>query len=74
MNGPRLLILCCNSGVTDMGIGESDDLSSVGGISQDFLVTRHGGVEDDLTHRVTVSTNGRAAKNRAIFQSEDSGF
>ena len=37
----RLHILTVGAGVSDMGIGQGNDLSAIGRVRQDFLVARH---------------------------------
>ena len=55
-----------------MGVSQRHDLATVGGVRQNLLITRHGGIENHLTHGGTRSANRQAAKERAIFQGEDS--
>ena len=55
-----------------MGVSQRHDLATVRGIRQNLLVARHGGVENHFTDSYTRSANGQAAKERAIFQGEDS--
>ena len=67
-------ILSVHARIADVRIGERDNLAAVGRVSQDLLIPGHRGIEHHLAHCRTESTNGMAAKNRAIFQCEDSGL
>jgi hypothetical protein len=51
-----------------MRIGQGDNLPRIGGIGEDFLITAHGGVENNLTNRATLSTYCQAFENTAIFK------
>lgn len=48
-----LHVLCVDAVIAYMRIRERDNLLAVTGISQNFLITRHGGIENDFA-------NGRA--------------
>ena len=54
-----------------MGIGKSDDLTSVGRVGENFLVTAHGGIEYHFSDGTAVGTDCLAAKNAAIFKCEN---
>ena len=68
------LILAGDASVTDVRVGQGNDLSAVWGICQNLLISGHRGIEDHLTRCCAGSTNGEAAENSAIFQCEDSGL
>ena len=55
-----------------MRVSESDDLSAVGGVGENFLVASHGGVKYHLTRTNTLCSDGSAAKNCAVSESKDS--
>ena len=69
-----LLVLSGDASVADVRVGQGHDLSAVGGIRQDFLISGHRSIEDHLTHCRAGSTDRAAVENRAIFQCEDSGL
>ena len=47
--------------------GQSNDLPAVGRIGQNFLITRHGGIEDDLANCLTFRADRTAVEYRAIL-------
>ena len=51
-----------------MGIGKRDDLAGVGGIGEDFLVTAHGGIENDFSYRAADGADSLTLENRSIFK------
>src|SRR5258708_5790542 len=52
----------------DMGKGENDDLSGVGRIAEDLLISCHRGVEADFAHRLTVGAEGPSLEHCSIGQ------
>src|SRR5262249_35070692 len=54
-----------------MRIGQRDDLPAIRRVGQDFLIPRHGRVENDLADRSAVRPDRIATKHRAIRKSED---
>jgi hypothetical protein len=52
-----------------MRIGEGDDLAAIGGVRQDFLVTRHARIENYFTGRVAFRAYRDATEHGAIFES-----
>ena len=61
------------AGIADVRIGQRDDLAAVRGIGQDLLIAAHRGVENDFADRSAFSTNGDAAKERAVGKGEKRG-
>jgi hypothetical protein len=57
--------------VADLHGGQRDDLSEVRRIGQDFLIARHGRVEDALTGDGGVGAEGATTEYRPVFQGED---
>ena len=57
--------------VSDLGLGHDHDLTCVGGVRQNLLVPRHGGVEDHLPQRLGVRTEGDTLVHGPIFQVEN---
>src|SRR6185312_468465 len=66
----RFAILGIDPGVADVRVGQGDDLPGVGRIGQDFLVTGHGRVEDDLANRLANRAHGMAAEHAAVCEGE----
>ncbi len=48
----RLDVFVIGADNADMGKGEGDDLSGIGGIGEDLLIARHRGVEADFADRL----------------------
>ncbi len=65
-----LFVFAVNAGITNMGIGQGHDLTSVGGVGQDLLIAGHGGIENHFTNRMPVRTDGNTPKNTAVFKGE----
>jgi hypothetical protein len=57
--------------IADLRIGENDDLSGIGGIREDFLVTGDGGIEDDFAAALGGRTKTPALEDRSVFQGQD---
>ena len=53
--------------VADEGIGHSQNLPLVSGVSHDFLVAHHGGVEAGFACYCASGTNGDAFENCPVF-------
>ena len=45
----RLVICLVGAVIPDLGIGENDNLSGIGGIGSDFLIAGKGGIENNFT-------------------------
>ena len=56
----RLLIIRVDSGVSQLGIGERDQLPGIAGIGHHLLVTGHTRVEDHLTDHAAAGTTGKS--------------
>ena len=54
-----------------MGIGQRHNLTRIGGIGEDLLVTGHSRVEHDLANTGTVGADGLTAKNAAVGECEN---
>src|SRR5690554_2071987 len=66
----RFDIFGVNARATDMRIGKRDDLAVVAGISQNFLVSRHCGIEQNFSHSMAACTDRNTLENSTISQSE----
>ncbi len=62
-----------DAGIADMRIGQRDDLTAVTGVSENFLVTGHRGIEYHFANRMTGSTNGKTLEQRAICERKNGG-
>jgi len=56
-NASRFLVLLVDSRVTDMGIGQGNDLAAIRRIGEDFLVTGHRGIKYHFPSRDSGSAN-----------------
>lgn len=66
-----LHFLIVNAVVTNVNIGGNEDLTSVGRICKNFLVTGHTGIEADFASGGADFTGGFTAKYGAIFEEEE---
>ena len=57
--------------VADLGVRKDDDLSGVGGIGEDFLISGDGGIEDYFTGAFCARTKTTALEDCSVFQGED---
>ena len=64
-------VLVVYSGITDVGVRQSDDLTGVGRIGQDFLVTGHGGVENHLAAGFPGSADGNSVEQASVCECKD---
>lgn len=67
----RLDVLGVDAGVADVRIGQRDDLATIAGIGENFLVPGHGGVEHHLGDRMARRTDRYASKNGTVRQSQN---
>jgi len=65
-----LQILWRRAGVADVRHGERDDLSRVRRVSENFLIAREGGVENDFACGVALGSDRLAAEDRSVGQRE----
>ena len=56
-----------------MGIGEANDLASIAGVGENFLVTGEAGIENDFAAAARDGAAGTAIKQAAVFQRECRG-
>src|SRR5690606_11769499 len=66
-------IFVIGADIADMGKGEGDDLASIGGIGEDFLITGHGGVEAHFSGGHACRADAAPLKSRPVAQDEDCG-
>ena len=70
VNGIAFHVLRINADIADVRAGKRHELARVGGIREDFLITRHRGVEDNFANRKTCRTGTFTLKDRAVGQYE----
>lgn len=61
-------VLGIDAGIADVWIRQGHDLTTVRRVGQDFLVTRHRRVEDNLSDCLPLGSDGSAAEHAAIFE------
>jgi hypothetical protein len=59
-------VVLVGADIADMGEGEGDDLSGIGGIGENFLVAGHGGVEAHLAHGMAAGAEACAFEHGSI--------
>ncbi|KFB69115.1 MAG: hypothetical protein CAPSK01_001306 [Candidatus Accumulibacter vicinus] len=69
----RFEVLGITANVADMRIGQGDDLATVRGIGQYFLIASHRRVEHDFTAGTASGADRQTAENRAVSQCENRG-
>src|SRR5271154_4143779 len=57
--------------VSDLRIGQDNNLSSIGGIGKDFLVARQGGIENHLAKTFAFGAIALTAEDAPVFERED---
>ncbi len=67
-------ILGIRAGVTDVRIGEADDLPRVTRVGENFLVTGEAGVENDFATAAGFCSGGAACENASVFERKVSGL
>ena len=63
-------ILVVDPVIADLGVGHRHDLTVIGGVGQDLLITRHARVEDDLAIDLAPGAEGPAGKDRTVLERE----
>ena len=70
MDRSRFHVLRIDPVITNLRVGHCDDLTRIGGIGEDFLVTCQGGVEDDFTSRLKRRSKQTSPKIEAVAQNQ----
>ena len=65
-----LVVGGAGSVIADLRIGQDHDLAGVGGVGEDFLISREGGVEDNFARSLGGRTKTPAFEDAAVFQGE----
>ena len=60
--------------ITDFRIGHCDDLTTITGIGENFLVSGHRGVKNDLTFHLAISAKGMTNEDSTICQDKFCGL
>ncbi|CSA64012.1 Uncharacterised protein [Vibrio cholerae] len=67
MNRGGFFVFGVGSGIANVRISKSNDLLGIRRISEDFLVPRHRGIENDFTDGNTICPDGHSAEHCPIF-------
>src|SRR5262249_22592850 len=67
----RFDVLVVGADIADMRECEGDDLSGIGGIGEDLLITRHRGVEADLADRMAGGAEALSFKDGAVGKDDE---
>ena len=73
VNLRRFHVIAVATGISDVGVGQRNQLPTIGWIRQDFLVTGHRRIEHDFADRFALSADGNAAEYGSVLQSQNSG-
>jgi len=68
----RLFIVEIGPDVADVGIGKADDLASVTGVGEDFLITGKAGIENDFAATARPSAGRPAVKDAPVLERQRS--
>jgi len=68
MKARRFHVLIIDAGVAHQRIRHGHDLAFIGRIGDDFLITGHGGVENNFPQRFARTRKGKTFKGAAVFQ------
>ena len=63
-----LFIFAVGAGVAYMGVSESNDLTGIRGICEDFLIARHRRIENHFTNGTSLGAYRHAFEHSSIFQ------
>jgi hypothetical protein len=67
------LIVGVGADVSNVRVGQADDLPGIAGIAEDFLVTGEAGIENNFTAAPRLRAGGTAVKDPPVFQCESGG-
>jgi hypothetical protein len=67
------LVVEIGADVSDVRIGQADDLTRIAGVSENFLVTGEAGIENNFAAAARDGAGRAAVKNASVLQREDGG-
>ena len=67
MNVAGLFVFGGYTGIANMRIGQRNQLLTIGGVGQYFLVAGHGGIENHLTIAKPVCSDRATLEQAAVF-------
>ncbi len=69
----RLFILEVGANISDVRISEADNLPSITGVGENFLISGEAGVENDFAAAARDRAGRAAVKDAPVFQRENRG-
>jgi hypothetical protein len=69
----RFFIFEVRADISNVRIGQADDLASVAGIGENFLITGEAGIENDFAAAARDRACGASIKDAPVFQREYRG-
>ena len=74
VNGRGFIIAGIGADIADVRIGQGDDLPAIRRVAEDFLIAGDRSVKNYFALGVTISADGFAPKQAAVFQGQKRGF
>jgi hypothetical protein len=69
----RLLVVAVCSHVSDVRVGQADNLAGVAGVGENFLISGEAGIENDFAAAARDRARRAAVKDAPVFQRENRG-
>jgi hypothetical protein len=70
---PRFFVIEVGADVSDVRVGQTDNLPGITGVGENFLVTGEAGVENNFSAAARDGAGGAAIKDAPVFQREGRG-
>lgn len=68
------LVIRIRADISDMRVGEANNLSGVARVGEDFLISGEAGVENSFSATARFSSRGASNKNSPVFQRKRGGL
>jgi len=68
------LIVSIRADISNVRVGEADDLSGIAWIGENFLISGEAGIENGLPAPASFCSGGASKKNSPVFQRKSSGL
>jgi hypothetical protein len=69
----RFFVVQIGADISDVRIGQTDDLAGVTGVGENFLITGEAGIKNDFTAAARDRAGSAAVKDSAVFECESGG-
>ena len=73
MRPRRFLIIEIRANISNVRVGEADNLARVAGVRENFLISSEAGVENDFAAPARDGAGSAAVKDAPVFQRENRG-